>query len=71
MAVSIRLTEGGQGFLEGFSSKGSCKARSFVRARILLLSDRGLGSQQVAAALGVHRQRVWRVKKRYLAEHCR
>ncbi len=55
-------------FLEEFMGKGTRKAREIVRANILLLADEGYKTEAISDVVRVHRQSVWRVKKRYLEE---
>ena len=47
-------------------SKGTKKARAIARGNVLLLLDEGLESDTIAKTLSVHRQRIWRIKKRFL-----
>jgi putative transposase len=54
--------------LKEFVAKGTKKARAIARANVLLLLDEGWDMQEVANAVGVHRQRVWRIKRRFLDE---
>src|SRR3989344_221605 len=48
--------------------RGTQKARAIARANILLLADEGWETGTIAKMSNAHRQRVWRIKKRYLEE---
>ena len=54
--------------LKEFVSKGVKSAREISRANILLLADKGQSTNQISRAVGIHRQKIWRIKKRYLEE---
>ena len=54
--------------LKEFVSKGVKSAREISRANILLLADKGQSPNQISNAIGIHRQKIWRIKKRYLEE---
>lgn len=54
--------------MEGFVKKGTKKARAIARANVLLLADEGYSTKSISEITKVHRQSVWRIKKRYLEE---
>jgi transposase len=66
--VIIELEEHEEKFLRNFVKKGRKSARELTRARILLLSNQQKGDTEIAEILGVGRNTVWRVKKRYREE---
>lgn len=47
---------------------GAKKARAIARANVLLLADEGRSNDEICNATRVHRQSIWRIKKRYLKE---
>jgi|SRR3989338_4422574 len=55
-------------FLQEFVKKGTKKARAIARANVLLLLDEGWEINTISKMLRVHRQRIWRIKKRFLKE---
>lgn len=68
MTLEIRLKRKERKFLSEFMKKGTRKARALARANVLFLADRGWDNAAISRAAHVHRQLVWRVKKRYLQE---
>lgn len=68
MTHKINLKKEEREFLEDFIKKGNKKARAIARARVLLLADEGLNNKNISLPIKVHRQLIWRTKKRYLAE---
>ncbi|EQD58467.1 transposase [mine drainage metagenome] len=68
MATKIRLKKGERKFLKEFVSKGVKSAREISRANILLLADKGQDTKEISKAVNITRQKVWRIKKRYLEE---
>jgi transposase len=66
--VRIELKEHEEKFLRNFVKKGRKSARELTRARILLLSNQKKGDTEIAEILGIGRNTVWRVKKRYREE---
>jgi len=66
--IDISLTEEDREFLEQFVKKGTKKARSIARARILLFADEGYRHDEISKMTNIHRQGIWRIKKRYLEE---
>ncbi len=54
--------------MEDFVKKGTKKARAIARANVLLLVDDGYSSKSISETTRVHRQSIWRIKKRYLEE---
>lgn len=64
----IKLKKKERKFLQEFMKKGTQKARAIARANVLLLLDEGLEINIIAKMLKVHRQKIWRIKKKYLQE---
>ena len=68
MTIEIELDEEERAFLETFVKKGTGKARTIVRANVLLLADKGYRTKGISEIVGLHRRTVWRIKRRYLEE---
>jgi len=68
MTIEITLKRKEKKFLVEFVKKGIRKARAVARANVLLLANEGQDNAAISRATRVHRQLVWRVKKRYLQE---
>jgi len=66
--LKIKLKKEERKFLQDFLKKGTKKARAIARANVLLLADEGWETDTISKMVKVHRQKVWRVKKRYLKE---
>ncbi len=66
--LKIKLKKEEREFLQRFVKKGTKKARAVARANILLLADEGYSNDDISSATKVHRQSVWRIKKRYVKE---
>lgn len=66
--LKIKLKKEECKFLQDFLRKGTKKARAIARANVLLLADEGWETDTISKMVKVHRQRVWRIKKRYLKE---
>ena len=66
--IKIKLKKEEREFLQDFMKKGTKKARAIAGANILLLADEGCGINTIAKMVKVHRQRIWRIKKRFLKE---
>ncbi len=66
--LKIKLEKEERKFLQDFVRRGTKKARAIARANILLLADEGWETETVAKMVKVHRQKVWRIKRRYLKE---
>lgn len=64
--IKIKLKKEERKFLKEFLKKGTKKARAVSRANILLLLDEGWEVNTIAKMLKVHRQKIWRTKKRFL-----
>ena len=64
--LEIKLTKEDRDFLKDYIKKGTKKARSISRANILLLADEKRDNNVISQLTKVHRQKIWRVKKRYL-----
>lgn len=67
-SLQIKLKKEERKFLENFIKKGIRKAREIARANVLLLLDEGWEVNEIANIVKVHRQRIWRIKKRFLKE---
>ena len=66
--INISLTKEDREFLEQFVKKGTKKARAIARARVLLFADEGYHHEEISKMTNVHRQGIWRIKKRYFEE---
>lgn len=66
--IKIKLKKEECEFLHQFVKKGTKKARSIARANVLLLADEGYSNEEISKATKVHRQSIWRTKKRYSEE---
>lgn len=66
MATQIKLKKEDLNFLRKFIKKGTKKARAIARANALLLANEGYSNSVISKATGLHRQSIWRIKKRYL-----
>ncbi len=64
--IEIYLSKEEREFLIQFIKKGTAKARAIARANVLLLSDEGQSEGYISKATKVHRQSIWRIKRRYL-----
>ena len=64
----IELPKKEREFLCQFVKKGTKKARAIARANVLLLSDEGYSNKHISEVTKVHRQSIWRIKKRYMEE---
>ena len=65
--LKVRLTSSERSELKQLLSKGRSLARTFKKARVLLLMDEGLSAPKAAAAAGVEESTARRVAKRYHA----
>jgi putative transposase len=66
--LKIKLKKKEREFLREFLKKGTQKARAIARANILLLADEGWETDTISKMVKVHRQRIWRIKKRFIRE---
>jgi len=66
--IKINLKKEEREFLQEFVRKGTKKARAIARANVLLALDEGWEINTIAKILKVHRQRIWRIRKRFLEE---
>ena len=66
--IEISLTSEERDYLEQYIKKGTKKARSINRAKVLLFADQGYSHDEISEMTGVHRQAIWRTKKRYVYE---
>jgi putative transposase len=68
MVGRFELEEDELTLLRNFVKKGRKSARELTRARILLLANQQKGDTEIADLLGIGRNTVWRIKKRYCEE---
>ena len=66
--IEIALTSEEKKYIQRFVKTGTRKARAINRAKILLFADEGYGNDAICKMTGVHRQSIWRTKKRYVEE---
>ena len=66
----VHLTAQHRTRLEMYVKQGKKSARAITRARILLLSDAKHSDEQIMDALGICRQTVYNVQKKYHAYTC-
>ena len=66
--LKIKLKKEESEFLETYLKKGTRKVRAIARANVLLLADEGWETDTISKMVKVHRQRIWRIKKRFLEE---
>lgn len=66
--IKIKLRKKEINFLKEFIRSGMKKARAIASANILLLANEGKDNAMISQSLKVHRQKIWRVKKRYVEE---
>lgn len=64
--IGIELDKSSRSELVNFVRKGERIAREVTRARILILANSGKHNDEIADTLGIDRDTVLRVKKRYL-----
>ena len=62
----VDLTDSEREALVALTSSGSTKARRYRRARILLLADAGVPSQEIERATGASSSTVYRVRRRFV-----
>ncbi|OGX54075.1 MAG: hypothetical protein A2321_02060 [Omnitrophica WOR_2 bacterium RIFOXYB2_FULL_45_11] len=62
----VKLKPNDQKLLEQFITKGSQKARTITRARILLMANDGKADTQIIEALGTARNTIRTVRYRYV-----
>ncbi len=66
--IEINLSSEEREYLEQFVKTGIKKARAINRVKVLLFADEGCSHDEITRMTGVHRQGVWRTKKRYVDE---
>ena len=66
--VGFEVTDEQRRRLEAIANDGNSKGKHIRRARIILLSDDGLGTMAVAAGAGASKPTVWRWQKRFMEE---
>jgi transposase len=66
--IEVTLTPGEREFLYKYIKTGTKKARAIARANILLLANKGHSNDEISKMTDVHRQSIWRIKKRYSEE---
>ena len=64
--IEINLSLEEREYLEQFVKTGIKKARAINRAKVLLFADERYSNDEITRMTGVHRQGVWRTKKRYV-----
>lgn len=64
----VHLTHTEREALKAFVASGQKRAREINRARILLLSDAGRKDQETVTLLGISRQTILTVRKKYCEE---
>lgn len=62
----VDLTEEDQNFLQQFTSTGKRSAREFLRAMILLLSDKGKTDEEISEILNTSTCTVQRTREKYV-----
>jgi transposase len=66
--IEIRLPIEDCKLLEQFVKKGTKKARAIARAKVLLFANEGYSNKEISTMTSVHRQGIWRIKKRFSEE---
>ena len=66
--IEITLSLKERGFLQRFVKTGIKKARAIARAKVLLFAAEGYSNDEISKMTSVHRQGIWRTKKRYVEE---
>jgi putative transposase len=66
--IEITLPIEDRKFLEQFVKKGTKKARAIARAKVLLFANEGYSNNEISTMTSVHRQGIWRIKKRFFEE---
>lgn len=64
--ITLKASERRQ--LELLSTSGVCSVRTLQRAQVLLALDRGVLDAEITKVLGIDRTRIWRIRKRYIAD---
>ena len=66
--IEFKLKPNERKYLQRFIKHGTKKARAIARANALLLMDEGYSQEEISQMTRLHRQSIWRIKKRYLEE---
>jgi transposase len=66
--IEITLTFKEREFLQRFVKTGTKKARAIAKAKVLLFATEGYSNDEISKMTHVHRQGIWRTKKRYVEE---
>ncbi len=66
--IEITLSSEEREFLKRFVKTGTKKARAIARAKVLLFSTEGYSNDEISKMTHVHRQGIWRIKKRFVDE---
>jgi len=66
--IEISLPPEERKFLQRFVKIGTKKARAIDRAKVLLFADEKYCNDDISKMTNVHRQSIWRIKKRYVEE---
>jgi len=64
----VTLKDGDEAELQQYLRKGVASARSLTRARILLMTNKGLPDEEITKTLQVSRSTICRIRKRYCTE---
>ncbi len=64
--IEINLSSEEREYLEQFVKTGTKKVRAINRAKVLLFADERYDNDEITKMTGVHRQGIWRTKKRYV-----
>ena len=64
--IKINISSEEREYLEQFVKTGTKKARAINRAKVLLFADEGYSNDEITTMTGIHRQGIWRTKKRYV-----
>ena len=64
----VSLTPEEREFLQRFVRTGTKNVRAIRRARVLLLLDDDHSNEEISSMTDVHRQSIWRIKRRYVEE---
>ena len=66
--VEFKVSDEQRGQLKAIATDGNSRQKHARRARIVLLSDEGLGTMAIMARTGASKVTVWRWQKRFMEE---
>ena len=66
--VEFKVSDEQRRQLEAIANDGNSKQKHAVRARIILLSNEGLGTMAIMASTGTSKPTVWRWQARFMEE---